>query len=92
VGRVRAIETLEDPTDKKASITRLLDRAASGSKFRDRLEMECQELTGIGNNFYIRHFEHDKDLLPPPTEIVGDYLFIRLTALIAHLLRRTGRM
>jgi hypothetical protein len=86
------LKTLEDPTDKKASVTRLLDRAALGSKFRDKLELECKELTRIGNDFHIRHFEHDKEALPAPTEITGDYLFVRLAAMIAYLLRRTGRM
>ncbi len=56
------------------------------------VEAEFSELTKIGNAFQIRHFEHEQSPLPTPTETVVDYLFTRLAALIAYLLRQTGRM
>jgi hypothetical protein len=85
------VKTLElGPGDKKKSIGQLLDRVAGGSGFRDVLEAECNALTKIGNQFQIRHFEHDRERLPGPSAV--DYLFVRLAALIGLLLRETGRM
>lgn len=84
------LKTLELGGDKSQSIGVLIDRAAPGSALRSHLEAECKELTKIGNSFHIRHFEHDKNALPSLAAV--DYLFTRLAALIAFLLRQTGRM
>lgn len=85
------LKTLELGGQKKNSILQLIERAAP-SPFREHLEAESTELTKIGNRFQIRHFEHDRAQLPPPPETTIDYLFTRLLAFIAYLLRQTGRM
>jgi hypothetical protein len=86
------LKTLERGGEKKVSLHQLIDRAAPASPFRERLEAESAELTGIGNTFHIRHFEHDTAPLPEPATTAVDYLFTRMLALIAYLLRQTGRM
>ncbi|MGW2100010.1 hypothetical protein ACWCPX_20270 [Streptomyces olivaceoviridis] len=76
---------------KKTSASQLLTRAASGSEpFRELLEAEFKTLTSIGNDFTIRHHEHDKEDVP--TDAAIDYLFVRLTSVISVVLRHTGRM
>jgi hypothetical protein len=86
------MKTLELEGKKLASIRQLIDRAVANSPFRERLDAESNELTKIGNDFHIRHFEHDKVALPDPAETAVDYLFTRLAAFVAYLLRQTGRM
>lgn len=84
-------KTLELGGDKKRSARALIERAAGGpGAFAECLDQECGALREVGNRFYIRHFEHDKEPLPGPEAV--DYLFTRLAALIAFLLRQTGRM
>jgi hypothetical protein len=58
--------------------------------FRVELEAEFRALTKIGNDFTIRHHEHDRYDLP--SDHARDYLFIRLVGLIAFVLRQTRRM
>ncbi|TKA06365.1 hypothetical protein [Actinacidiphila oryziradicis] len=87
------LKTLELGGDQKKrdSATRLLTRAAAGSApFLDRLETESMALTKIGNEFRIRHHEHDKHALPGDEAL--DYVFTRLASFIAFLLRQTGRL
>lgn len=87
------LKTLENPANKKASVQQLLARAAGGdAQFQTHLDTECRELTDIGNNFHIRHFEVNKRPLPTSTETSADYLFTRMLSLIAYLLRQTGRI
>lgn len=86
------LKTLERGGEKKASLQQLIDRAAPDSPFRERLDAESAELTRIGNAFHIRHFEHNAAPLPEPTSTTVDYLFTRMLALIAYLLRQTERM
>lgn len=83
------LKTLESGTNKKASVAKLLDSSAA-VPFRAELETEFRTLTKIGNDFKIRHHEHDKYDLP--NDRARDYLFIRLVGLIAFVLRQTGRM
>jgi len=83
------LKTVEPGKDKKESVARLLDKASSEGRFRDILEQEATELTGIGNSFMIRHTEMDKT--PIETSEHVDYLFHRMFALIRLLLRRSGR-
>ncbi len=78
------IKSLEDK-DKKKSIKLLLAKAASESNYLEVLELEAIELTKIGNNFDIRHFE--QDTIPIERESQIDYLFIRNYSLIVLLLR-----
>ncbi len=54
------IKTLEQPNDKKKSISILLDRTSKKPKFRKMLEQEAFKLTDIGNNFMIRYTELNK--------------------------------
>src|SRR6266498_1511766 len=84
------VKTLELGGDKRASIVALISRAAPTSGLREHLDAEAGALTKIGNSFHIRHSEHGQEELPGSAAM--DYLFIRLAALIAFLLRQTGRM
>lgn len=54
------LKTIEPGTDKKAQVKVILDKAASESSYRQLLEEEAKQLTGIGNNFMIRHTETNK--------------------------------
>ena len=85
------LKTLELGGQKKDSMNQLIGRAAP-APLREHLEIESAELTRIGNEFHIRHFEHDKAPLPAPSETAVDYLFTRLLAFVAYLLRQTGRI
>jgi hypothetical protein len=84
------LKTLEPGADKKNSLAKLLATAVATEPFRAELDSEFRALTKIGNEFTIRHHERDKDDLP--NDHARDYLFIRLLALIAFVLRQTGRM
>lgn len=86
------LKTLEPGNDKKASVQQLLAGAVPDAAFRTRLDAEMTALTAIGNAFHIRHFERDRSPLPAPSGNAVDYLFTRLLALIAYLLRQTKRM
>ncbi|HEY5028849.1 MAG TPA: hypothetical protein VIK39_10605 [Candidatus Angelobacter sp.] len=83
------LKTIEYPADKKDSITKLLDRAATEPTFRQALEIEAKALTEIGNKYMIRHTEIGK--VPIQTVEQMDYFFHRMFALISLLLRTTGR-
>lgn len=69
---------------KKQSIEQLLE-LASGSdvNIKEELDKEAKELTRIGNEYQIRHFETDKKEINQ-LEFV-DYLFFRMLAFI-HLI------
>jgi hypothetical protein len=84
------LKTLESGANKKASVTKLVDSSVATVPFRTELDSEFTTLTKIGNNFKIRHHEHDKHDLPDNN--ARDYLFIRLLGLINFVLRQTGRM
>lgn len=77
------LKTLEAADDKRLSVKLLLDLAASDQPFRATLEAEAKEVTRIGNDFHIRHFEANRAAIERPEQV--DYLFHRLFALI-HLL------
>ena len=81
------LKTMGDGPDKKAQITDLLDHTAGSSspKFREALEREAKELTGVGNNFQIRHSEKNQEQLARSEHV--DYLFHRLFSLIQVILR-----
>jgi len=83
------LKTLELGGQKKNSSAILLTKAAP-EPFRARVEAEFAALTSIGNDFMIRHHEHDKHDLPNDAAV--DYLFIRLATLVAFILRQTDRM
>jgi len=77
------LKTLEAAEDKRLSVKLLLDQSASDAPFRALLEAEARELTRIGNDFHIRHFEVSRTAIERPEQV--DYLFHRLFALV-HLL------
>ena len=77
------IKTIEPGPGKQASMPALLDKVAAG-RMRDFLEHEARALSSIGNNTQIRHFEVDKPALSA-AEI--DYLYVRMTGFLVHLLR-----
>lgn len=79
------LKTLEPGTNKKASATALLDRAAIEPNFRDTLGQEATSLTTIGNRFRIRHSETTQVEIQSEDQV--DYLFHRLLALILLLVR-----
>ena len=83
------LKTIEPAGDKRASVTLLLDRAASGPELRDVLEVEARGLTEIGNTFRIRHSEVSQVEIKEMAHV--DYFFHRLFAFVLMLLRRTGR-
>jgi hypothetical protein len=76
--------------DKKQSVQKLLQKASKDNAFRELLNADAQELTDIGNRFKIRHFEKDK--LDITETLHYDFLFHRLFAMIALLLRATKRL
>lgn len=78
------IKTLEDPTNKKKSVSTLLDKAATDPDTRSLLEEEARKLTEIGNTFHIRHSEVTQIVIYDNSII--DYLFYRLFAFIQMLL------
>lgn len=83
------MKTLE-PGDKKTSTEALLDKAASKPPFRPLIENEARTLTGVGNDYRIRHHETGKIELSDPHQV--DYFFERMLSLIRLLLRKSGRM
>ncbi len=83
------LKTVETGADKKARAKALLDKAAPEPQFRAVLERDATELTGIGNNFLIRHSETNRTPIQADTHV--DYLFHRLFSLIWMLLRVSSR-
>ena len=83
------IKTLEPGNDKRVQTTALLDKAAQAPRLRAYLENEMKELTAIGNNLQIRHFETTQEKLEHSEEV--DYLFHRMFSFIRLVLHATGR-
>ncbi|MET2521736.1 AbiJ-NTD4 domain-containing protein [Ralstonia pseudosolanacearum] len=75
-------------TDKKQSITVILDRAAGDPSFRKLLEEEATQLNEIGNSRLIRH--HELKQMPVFDTDHVDYLFHRLFAMIQLLIRKNA--
>jgi hypothetical protein len=71
----RSRGTLELGGQKNESAAKLIEDATAGfDSFREQLATEFKTLTAIGNNFRIRHYEHDKADLPGTAGV--DYVFI----------------
>lgn len=96
--RMEAIEKLWDAWerlktvfsgDKKKGLKALLDSVSLEPKFRDCIEQEARELTRIGNEFMIRHWETDKTSIRENDQI--DYLFHRVFAMVLMLVRALDR-
>ena len=82
------LKTLEAGKDKKSQVKNLLDKASTETNFRSVLETEAIALTGIGNNFLIRHSETNRAPIGPDHHV--DYLFHRLFSLVWMLLKSRG--
>ena len=79
------LKTLENPNNKKKSIEKLLDKAATEKEFRELLEEEATKLTTIGNKFHIRHAEVGQIEIERVEHF--DYLFHRLLSMILLLIK-----
>jgi hypothetical protein len=82
------LKTLDDPSDKKRSISVLLS-SAPDEAWRVILGDEMTALTKVGNEFRIRHSEVGKHEVKPESM---DYLAARMAILLVHLLTATGRL
>ena len=80
------LKTLDNPANKKLSITALLDKVSSEPTLRATVEAEAKELTRIGNDFQIRHTEVGKPLITDSGHV--DYLFHRMFAFVLLLLEK----
>lgn len=83
------LKTVEGGGDKKESTKKLLDKITGEPKFREVIENDAKALTGVGNDFRIRHAEVYKIEIPGSEQV--DYVFHRLFALIWLALRKSGR-
>lgn len=83
------LKTLEKGNDTKKMINALLAKAIPQTEFRERINIEANELTYIGNNCGIRHKDKNQQIIPDAESV--DYVFYRLFALIHLLLRRINR-
>jgi hypothetical protein len=83
------LKTVEPGKDKRAQATAILDRAAKEPNYRKLLEDEALVLTGVGNNFMIRHTEMTKTAVVESAHV--DYLFHRMFAMIRLLLKQSNR-
>jgi len=82
------LKTIDDPTDKKRSVTALLAHI-SDPAVRDLINEEMTALTKIGNSFQIRHHEVGKHPLPADAQ---DYIATRMVNVIVLLLDQSGRL
>ena len=84
------LKTTGEGSGKKEQITSLLDAAAGAiaPQFRQHLEADAKELTDLGNNLQIRHFEVGKEKIQGSEHI--DYLFHRLFNMVQLILGTKG--
>lgn len=69
--------------DKKDSAEKLINKVSNGSiATKEVLEKEFKELTIIGNDFHIRHFENGKE--PLISDAFREYLYFRILTLISY--------
>lgn len=86
------LKTTGKGKDKKTQVKDLLDATAgsSSSQFREALEREARELTGVGNKLQIRHSETNQERLTKDVHV--DYLFHRLFSLVSVILRTHSQL
>jgi len=82
------LKTIDDPTDKKRSVSALLAHIPDQAT-RDLLAEEMVALTKVGNGFQIRHHEVGKHPIPLDAQ---DYFATRMVNLIVLLLDQSGRL
>lgn len=78
------LKTIENPDNKKESISNTLDKVSREAEFRKLLEEEARTLTNVGNQFYIRHSEASQTELENEAQL--RYLFHRLLSMILLVL------
>ena len=86
------LKTIEAGKDKKTRATALIDHAISDDVpvFRSVIETEFREMTKVGNELRIRHFEVGHEPVGEGGE--KDYLFMRLYSLVWLMLKNTRRL
>lgn len=82
------LKTLEDPQHKKASVAAIIHLAVGETPLSGVVQEDATDLTKIGNEFDIRHFEIGKHELSDPLHL--DYLYGRLFNLIWLLLNHAA--
>ena len=82
------LKTAPYPHNKKEGIKILIEAATPDKAFQERLDQESRWLTGIGNDFQIRHWEVGKT--PLTRELDVDYLFYRLFVHVRFLILGAG--
>ena len=80
------LKSLDGPNKKMAITKRLEYSAGNSGPFLTMLEVEAGELTRIGNEFHIRHFESNRHELSEPKHC--EYFFFRLFSMIQLLLAK----
>lgn len=71
---------------KKETVEYIIKNVSYGSEFnRKTLNNEFKELTRIGNEYQIRHFEKGKE--PIPSDEFREYLYFRLLSLISYCIQ-----
>jgi hypothetical protein len=83
------LKTLEDPQHKKASVAAIIHLAVGETPLLGVVQEDATDLTKIGNQFDIRHFEIGKHELSDPLHL--DYLYGRLYNLIWLLLKSRSK-
>src|SRR5574344_1599241 len=75
------LKTYYYPSDKKKSIEKVVFMISKGNDdLKQRIDNEFNELTDIGNNYQIKHFENGK--MEIPNDYIKEYLYYRCLALI----------
>jgi hypothetical protein len=80
------LKSLADSSNKKNSVHLILSAITAEPTLYARLNAEAQELTSIGNDHLIRHYEVNQKPLIDVDHI--DYLFHRLFAMIQLMLKK----
>lgn len=76
--------------NKKKSVTRLIDIVSKESPVtKELISREFQELTQIGNNYHIRHFENGKE--PIYSDDFREYLYFRILSLISYCINEMNQ-
>lgn len=82
------LKTVDDPNDKKRSVTALLLHIPD-TAVRNLVNEEMVAMTKVGNSFQIRHHEVGKYLIPADAQ---DYFATRMVNLLVYLLEQSGRL
>ena len=80
------LKSLADPTNKKNSVHLILSAVTVEPTLYARLNAEAHELTTLGNEHLIRHYEVNQKPVIDSDHI--DYLFHRLFAMIQMMLKK----